>query len=213
MSRLIDKIDINLVEEEIVDIEEIKSKLSKRIVQNDILRRESRTATSDATFDSDIWIIDKPLTQGYINLDMSFLTDLNKFKRITDKEIIAFKCFFAEKILNKYNTSIRSELSVIRDIIMVTNNFDLETIDSPYGNPINQLLDTYSGKTKSDKINSILEYLYYLDELDILTEGQNKAIETLMTMDTSRQDNARELPKEKDIMAFDYYLKRFYKDE
>ena len=34
-----------------------------------------------------------------------------------------------------------------------------------------------------------------------------------MTMDTSRQDNARELPKEKDIMAFDYYLKRFYKDE
>ena len=96
---------------------------------------------------------------------------------------------------------------------MVTNNFDLETIDSPYGNPINQLLDTYSGKTKSDKINSILEYLYYVDELDISTEGQNKAIETLMTMDTSRQDNARELPKEKDIMAFDYYLKRFYKDE
>ena len=169
MSRLIDKIDINLVKEEIVDIEEIKSNLNKRVVQNDILRKESRTETSDATFDSDIWIIDKPLTQGYINLNMTFLSELKTFKRITDKEITAFRCFFAEKILNKYNTSIGSELSVIRDCIMVTNNFDLETIDSPY--------------------------------------------ETLMTMDTSRQDNARELPKEKDIMAFDYYLKRFYKDE
>ena len=213
MSRLTDKIDINLVEEEIVDIEEIKCKLNERIIKNDILRRESKTETSDATFDSDIWIIDKPLTQGYINLNMTFLSDLKTFKRITDKEITAFRCFFAEKILNKYNTSIGSELSVIRDCIMVTNNFDLETIDSTYGNPINQLLDAYSGKTKSDKINSILEYLYYLDELDILTEGENKAIETLMTMDISRQDNARELPKEKDIMAFDYYLKRFYKDE
>ncbi len=70
MSRLIDKIDINLVKEEIVDIEEIKSNLNKRVVQNDILRKESRTETSDATFDSDIWIIDKPLTQGYINLNM-----------------------------------------------------------------------------------------------------------------------------------------------
>ena len=36
MSRLIDKIDINLVKEEIVDIEEIKSNLNKRVVQNDI---------------------------------------------------------------------------------------------------------------------------------------------------------------------------------
>ena len=43
MSRLIDKIDINLVKEEIVDIEEIKSNLNKRVVQNDILRKESRT--------------------------------------------------------------------------------------------------------------------------------------------------------------------------
>ena len=187
MSRLTDKIDINLVEEEIVDIEEIKCKLNERIIKNDILRRESKTEISDATFDTDIWIIDKPLTQGYINLNMTFLSDLKTFKSITDKEITAFRCFFAEKILNKYNTSIGSELSVIRDCIMVTNNFDLETIDSTYGNPINQLLDAYSGKTKSDKINSILEFLYYVDELDISTEGQNKAIETLMTMDTSRQ--------------------------
>ena len=87
MSRLIDKIDINLVKEEIVDIEEIKSNLNKRVVQNDILRKESRTETSDATFDSDIWIIDKPLTQGYINLNMTFLSELKTFKRITDKEI------------------------------------------------------------------------------------------------------------------------------
>ena len=57
MSRLTDKIDINLVEEEIVDIEEIKCKLNERIIKNDILRRESKTETSDATFDSDIWII------------------------------------------------------------------------------------------------------------------------------------------------------------
>ena len=35
MSRLIDKIDINLVKEEIVDIEEIKSNLNKRVVQNE----------------------------------------------------------------------------------------------------------------------------------------------------------------------------------
>ena len=96
MSRLIDKIDINLVKEEIVDIEEIKSNLNKRVVQNDILRKESRTETSDATFDSDIWIIDKPLTQGYINLNMTFLSELKTFKRITDKEITAFRCFFAE---------------------------------------------------------------------------------------------------------------------
>lgn len=101
MSRLTDKIDINLVEE-IVDIEEIKCKLNERIIKNDILRRESKTETSDATFDTDIWIIDKPLTQGYINLNMTFLSDLKTFKRITDKEITAFRCFFAEKILNKW---------------------------------------------------------------------------------------------------------------
>ena len=95
MSRLIDKIDINLVKEEIVDIEEIKSNLNKRVVQNDILRKESRTETSDDTFDSNIWIIDKPLTQGYINLNMTFLSELKTFKRITDKEITAFRCFFA----------------------------------------------------------------------------------------------------------------------
>ena len=54
MSRLTDKIDINLVEEKIVDIEEIKCKLNERIIKNDILRRESKTETSDATFDTDI---------------------------------------------------------------------------------------------------------------------------------------------------------------
>ena len=34
---------------------------------------------------------------------MTFLSELKTFKRITDKEITAFRCFFAEKILNKYN--------------------------------------------------------------------------------------------------------------
>ena len=39
MSRLIDKIDINLVKEEIVDIEEIKSNLNKRVVEKRVERK------------------------------------------------------------------------------------------------------------------------------------------------------------------------------
>ena len=64
MSRLTDKIDINLVEEEIVDIEEIKCKLNERIIKNDILRRESKTETSDATFDSDKLVLETLLSMG-----------------------------------------------------------------------------------------------------------------------------------------------------
>lgn len=211
---ILKNIDIQLVKEETVDLSNIKETLKTRLENSGLLQTKSTKYTSDATFESDIWILKQDLNQVYCNLDMEFLNDMKRFNHMSNESIIVFKCWLSRKILDGESTGkLRNALTSVESIIKLTNNFNLNDIENNTGNSIATFLASYKGKTKKDKADEILDYIYYLDELDIAEDGHYKALESILTQSYDREDKARKLPSENEMLLFDFYLKYFYEED
>lgn len=211
---ILKNIDIQLIKEEAVDLSNIKETLKTRLENSGLLQLQSTKYTSDATFESDIWILKEGLKQVYCNLNMKFLNDMKRFNRVSNEDIIVFKCWLSRKILDGESIGkLRNALLSVQSIIKLTNNFNLNDVENNTGNAIATFLANYNGKTKKDKADEILDYIYYLDELDVAEDGHYKALEIILTQSYNREDKARKLPSEKDMLLFDVYIKHFYEED
>ena len=196
---ILQKIDIQLVKEESVDLKNVKETLKTRLENSGLLHKESTKHVSDATFESNVWILKDNLIQVYCNLNMEFLETMKRFNHMDDDDITLFKCWLSRKILDEESVKkLRSALMSVKSIIELTNNFNLDNIEDNTGNVITTFLANYEGKTKKDKADEILDYIYYLEELDVASEGHYKALESILLQSYDRKDKARKLPSEKE---------------
>ena len=75
-------------------------------------------------------------------------------------------------------------------------------------------INSLEGRVQYNALENLKEYIYYLEDKDLITDEHYDVLESLMSIKLGkRKDKRRKLPNESDILTFDYYLKYFFKDE
>lgn len=99
----------------------------------------------------------------------------------------------------------------LKIFIIETDNFDSNLLNSNKGDVIFTLIKK---KNISNKACSHLkEYLDFLDAMDLIRDEHIQVIASLADVSVTQEDSSRSLPSNKDILAFEYYLKRFFSEE
>ncbi|WP_238900268.1 hypothetical protein [Clostridium sp. YIM B02500] len=202
-------IDVNLIDEEIIPIDEYKKKYSDWLLNSNLLREKSMSYNSEATFESNVWIFFSDIQRQHLNFNFKLLDDLIKFKLMENDDVILFKCFLTKCLMSDDALyTVKAKFKTIISFILLSNNFNKDMINNKKGN----IFYTFF-KNKEN----IQGYLFqYLDFLDVIRAARDEHYIVLgLTNGTrsNRDNNRRVLPCNKDIIAFDYYLKKFFSEE
>ena len=207
MSVALKNIDINSIQEETITVDELKNKIKKELNDNSILK-------SETTFESDVWILGKETTKTYDYIHWSNLNDLKKFNFISDTDITILKCWIGDEMIEGA-VKVKPKIDSVIDFVIKTNNFNKSIIkNKKRGDVVLTYINSLEGRKQYDAVENLKEYIYYLEDKDLVTDEHYDVLESLISVKfEKRKDKRRKLPNESDILTFDYYLKYFFKDE
>ncbi|UOW66786.1 hypothetical protein [Paraclostridium bifermentans] len=228
IEELIEDIDIDLIGEEIYDPLESSISLKEELFKKNILKSgEFTKGISNGTFEDNLWVVDNVLNSQYTYIDFSVLEAL-KFRGINTNDILVIKCWVANNLLqsfvdDKNNGNYRNASSKYKhlvDFIKETNNFSKDFIDEENGLGLKWYFDSFNVEDKSiyERLYSIIHFINSAEEYFLQRHGEvgvtylenlNEHIKSLTI-----KSKSRELPKTRDILLFDHYVKKyFYNDE
>lgn len=206
-------------QENLLDYVEDKIDLSSFInqykidLENRILKKESATKYSDATFESDLWILFHDTSQTSRHIDFIELRDLERFNKILKEDIDILKCYIADELIDgRDESSVAIKYSNIAKFIIETNNFNWETVNSKKGNSIDTLFSKLVNSNKVSMYNSILNYLEYIEQNGLLSEDQAKIASYISENSYAKgyTSGKRKLPSNKEIFKFDFIIRDFF---
>lgn len=159
-------------------------------------------------FDSQKWQFFDKLTQANVNLDFNIYSELMTKNIICTEDYLLIKCYLASRICDNQDArTVSTELNTIYTVIKSTNNFDIKLKED-----MNKCLEKATEYRVLSKY--IIGYLSYLDSIGACDTGHIEAYKYFSKLsDNKESKKIRKLPSYKDILAFDYYLNKFFNEE
>ncbi len=210
MGSLVNLIDTSLIEEHSIDLDEFIDKYK----DNATLKEELLEHSVFNNFNSDRWVFFNPLNQTNIYFDFKIFNALIDKDIIEELEVSLIKCFLVDKLDEGIApTTLRHYLNNIYSLIYITNNFDKDTI---YSSKDILIMDTLlTGETPYVIIgkSTLIDYINFLESINCVTEEHLVVLSYLYDTKLLNKDyDTRKLPSTKDIMSFDFYLKKYFKE-
>lgn len=204
------KQDIELIPENEVYLADFIKRYSEWINKSGILLKESKKYKSSGKFCSDIWIFYHELSQSCHILKFYELYKMKDDGLLNDYEIDLFKCWLIETIMNEYEcSSVYRRYSEMKKFILSTKNFDIDIIKSNKGNFIHTFL-AKKESTYNHGIYFICEYISFLDDIGLACESHLLVLSEFNEYSLNNEISIRQLPSNKDVLAFNYYLNKFF---
>lgn len=203
MSNLSSLINTALIEEESIDLNEFIDNYR----HNESFIKALNEHGPFNSFDSNIWRFSNELLQTANSIDFNELNKLIKQDIITTQDLELIKCFLVEALDDGTTPiTVKRMFNSIQSFIKASNNFDFEDEED-----IGTLL---SNGTDTNLISGhIIQYIEFLTSLSYSTESHIVAMNYFYDHPIGTDSQAkRQLPKNSDIFAFDYYLKKLYKE-
>lgn len=217
MGDILKKIDTKFIEENnetstdkfIVDC---KVKLENA----NILCKESAKYKSDATFESNIWILHNKNTDVYNILDFSKVIDMVKLNLIDKDDYLILKCWIAEKLVDDgiSGSTIKGYFFGIERIFIETHGFKKKLIHSKKGNAIDTYIEHSSNdRARHDRITALKSYVNFLDRIGFIPDGYELLSKSISQYKTYLNATMRDLPSNQSIFLTDYCIKDFFNGE
>lgn len=200
--------DIKRVEEDVISILEFCNEYSEWINNSELLHKNGNTAKikSEGVFNSSIWILFSEYNQVYYHI---YFDEVNAHSDTID----VLKCWITSLLQDGIGSdTVHGKYKIITQFINATNDFELENIDGKYGDSINTILNGMTERMKSDSVSAIRDYITFLDSYGLSSDGHFKVIHAIGNIKISHVRGQRRLPKSKDIIAFEYYIKKFFNE-
>lgn len=165
-------------------------------------------------FDSPQWVFFNKYTNACLTINFSDFDELVRKQYMTNDDINLIRCYVMESIKEGLKKiTLTRKVKTIYNLAEATNFFEDSFIESFEEEALaNKLAKLMPNGTD---LSSIIDYFEFLERLDYATKGQLMVLSAF----TSSQNYfelskaARELPSHTDIFSFDYYLKKFFKEE
>lgn len=221
---IVEDIDIDLIEEETYDPLKDVEILKEKLYENNILKSgEFLRGTTSGKFEDDLWVIDSVLQSQYSYLDFSRLKAL-RFKGVNENDMLVIKYWVANKLLNSYVNSKDNHISKdavykynnLISFITETNNFSDDFIDEENGLGIKWYFDSMNVEDQvlHSKAYAVLDFIYSVEDYFLQRHGVvgTVYIENIRSYmkGLNIKKIPRELPKTRDILLFDHYIKKFF---
>jgi len=206
-------IDISLIAEVTVNIEKYIDKYKSWIDASKLLNKEGIRYTSEGNFESDTWMFFQNYEQHFFVLDFSKFKNLLYSESISKDEISLVKCFIVDVLMN--GSATRSTVTIFNSILRIielTNNFDMDIVKGRKGDTIRTFVKEVSNGKKQG-IGYVIQYIEFLDDINLANDCHTKVLSSLASIGKLKDRVVRQLPENKDILAFNYYLKKFYNEE
>lgn len=158
-------------------------------------------------FDTMIWRFSNELLQSGNSIDFNGFNSLIARNVVTTEDFQLIKCFLVENLDDGATPlTVKRMFNSIKSFIKVSNNFNFEDEED-----IRILL---SNGTDTSLISShIVEYIEFLSSIDCSNSAHIVAANYFIDHPIRSNSHAkRKLPKNNDIFAFDYYLKKLYRE-
>lgn len=215
MRNLLEKMDVNLLPDDSFILDDIEDELRSDLNSSGLLKKgKFYMGTSNGLFDDSTWIIELELYQTYSYFKFDILKEL-KFRGLDDDNARAIKCWVAHELLDGITASrIQTKYKYLTDFIRLTNNFHGSYLKQEGDSSLITIFKEYEGDKASIAV-AVIEYLYYIEQFNIRFSSKN--LEQFITQLVSFTDGkvinkARVLPKSSDVLAFSYYLSKFFKE-
>lgn len=211
MDSYLNLINMDLVEEQIIDIKDFIN-----VYRNDLSTLQDLLFNYSEfnSFDSARWIYFNEIQQRRGYIDFNIFDNLVKTQKLNIEDILLIKCFLLDEFMSDYNkVTINKIMHSIYSMIHITDNFDRRVI---LGKEKNVILDDLMGSNLSHKIinGHIIDYINFLESIDCAEEGHLITLAHLCSLPAQKfNKSVRNLPSNKDIFTFDFYIKKFYKEE
>ena len=163
---------------------------------------------NESIFSFDRWQIFNKQQQLYYQVNFEKVKELIEFE-----ELIVLKCWVLSLIKEDYSASfIRVMYDSVASAIKASNNFDINFINGKKGNAIFTIMQEQEGN--KGLIPGIISYIDFLEEYDFIEKGHHEAIKIIKNNKKSlfNRIKRRELPSNKDILTFAYYIKKFFEE-
>lgn len=203
MSNLSSLINTALIEEKSIDLNEFIDNYR----HNESFIKVLNEYGPFNNFDSNIWRFSNELIQSTNSIDFNELNKLIKADIITTEDLELIKCFLVEALDDGATPlTVKRMFNSIQSFIKASNNFSFEDEED-----IGILL---SNGTDTSLISThIVEYIEFLTAMSYSKPSHVVAMNYFYEHPIGTDRYAkRQLPKNSDIFAFDYYLKKLYKE-
>ena len=204
----------NIEDEESVDVSEFSLSYIDWLNNSGLLKENGfqRKNVSNATFDSNTWILYNDLRQNHDIYDFKDFEKLISEKYMTQEELIVLKCWLVSKLKENYALdTILFKLSSIKVFINGTKNFNNKVLNSKKGDVIYTLIK--KNNISHNACYSLREYLDFLDSIGFLRDEHVEAMRQLKSISIQTESKPRKIPSNKDILTFSYYLYKFFDEE
>lgn len=223
-TEIAEEIDIDLIQEEILDplkdAEELKTKLYERKM---LLPGEFSKGTTDGKFEDDLWVLENETMSQYVYIEFSKLK-LLKFRGVNEGDILVIKCWVAKRLLDSFDEkrnvgnykTAKTRYNALVSFIKETNNFSNDFIDDKKGLGIKWYFDSFNTGDKAiyEKAYAVMDFIYSSEDHFLERHGVTGTV----YMENIRnymnglkvKTKSRELPRTRDILLFDYYVKKFF---
>lgn len=214
------KIHIDLISEEKFLLKDLVKDIANDIDNEGVLCKGTFSkGSSNGTFESDLWVVEKDLYKTYAYIDFKELYGL-KFKNIQVEDILFIKCWLAEYFIDGYKPYWLSEK--YRDLLFfinTTDNFSDTFLRKNKGNDMEFLK---KGRDDSDNsvfafVQNIKEYIYYRENIGF-TINPDVIGQYLIGLESLQNNlnltrSVRNLPKNQDALRLGYYIDLFFNDK
>ena len=217
MDKILKKIDTSLLEAEEISVEKLAEQYRFDLNNLNVLRKESQTYQSDATFDSKIWIFYNENTSTYHIIDFSEIEDMVKLGVINNNDYIILKCWIVDVITSNSASAstIARSTSGILNIFIETHGFTKEFIQDNTGNKIKTFIDYIeSDDVKNNVVKQLKSYVNFVERIGYINDGYSIFFKTVFEYKVKTTSNKpRKLPKNSHVFEFDYYIKDFFEGD
>lgn len=215
-------------------ITEVKEIMQKEdfLLKGEFKGRNSKLkgAILKGKFEDNVWIMRNKLSETNVYFEFFKLEEL-KFKGINNFYISLIKCWVIETINNlkvirdegrtiefRSIVATKEKLKEVTNFIEVTNNFELEFLETKKGSNIEKYFERFeTEKFRMSSIKWILEYVSYIEykveeeKAQILFSYKNRLISIYENINIIKK--SKQIPRTKDIFLFGEYIELFFKDK
>lgn len=205
--------EVDFFEDKSVDINEYIKEYKDWIENSNLLNDKTfkYNITSDKTFESDKWILFDNITQGYYVIDFTPLEDMIKRKVFTLNYLNILKCWIVSRLQEEYSIIlVKKSYAFVKNVIELSNNFNPDTVNKSNGN---EFLNKIESTKEISALTGLKDYLCFLDELDMASDFMLDCLNHIENINIEYEKKSRRIPYSKDIIAFKYYLDKFYNGE
>lgn len=192
-----------------------RKNLIKEYKDNKDIIQELRDETGqESSFDDYKWTYYDEDNRCNRTIDFTMLYEFVKSNIITREEIHLIKCYVLDLLDEGYSpNTVSNKVRVLSYLIQDTECFRVDIIEGPYGENLLEKIIMERKANKDIHFSSIKDYFLFLEYNDVIDKKHKKAMELLNEINFINEHGVRELPDNREILAFDYYVKRFYREE